>query len=137
LAMLRVATHKGDYDDTIITLFRKYFLPLQDAATGLVRGGYRGSGDGYGSGNSMTPIQWASTEHNVDLFQSLVLLGKTFRDDNAKEFSAMYEKIGRGLDKYMWDDSYGTFNRGYRFEKGADEAKALDCASWGVLYLVK
>ncbi|MBF0566767.1 MAG: LysM peptidoglycan-binding domain-containing protein [Nitrospirae bacterium] len=137
LAMLRVATHKGDYDDTIIAMFRKYFLPLQDAETGLVRGGYRGSGDGYGPGNSMTPIKWASTEHNVDLFQSLVLLSKTFKGDISKEFSTMYEKIGSALDKYMWDDVAGTFNRGYRFETGRDEAKALDCASWGVLYLVK
>ncbi|MBF0344733.1 MAG: hypothetical protein HQL06_10940 [Nitrospirae bacterium] len=137
LALLKAYSGSSEYDDVIIRIVEKYFITLQDKETGLIRGGYDGSGDGYDPFKSYTVVNWASAEHNFDLFQSLVLLSKVFSGEKGELFRRLSERVAYGLDNYMWNDSIGTFNRGYRFEAGEDRALALDCASWGALYLLK
>ena len=137
LALYKAATAGGEYDGTIRKLLFKYFKPLQDPLTGLVRGGYSTDSNGYSNGGKIDYVSWASSEHNFDLFQALVLLSKLTSGEEQKAIVEFYTGIGKGLDTYMWDKENNTFNRGYRFGSGPDKARALDCSSWGALYLLK
>ena len=137
LALYKAATSTQEYDDIIRKLLYKYFIPLQDQKTGLVRGGYSSGSNGYTASGTTNYVAWASAEHNFDLFQSLVLLSRLFSSDDQIAIKKFYKGIGEGLDNYMWNKETNTFNRGYRFEAGEDKAKALDCSSWGALYLLK
>ncbi len=137
LALYKAATASTEYDELIKQLINKYFLPLQDQKTGLVKGGYSTGSDGYTVSGTTSYVSWASSEHNFDLFQSLVLLSKLFSGEDQRSIASFYQRIGEGLDNYMWDKEAGTFNRGYRFSAGEDRARALDCSSWGALYLLK
>jgi phage tail protein X len=137
LALYKAATGGEEYDPTIMKLVTRYFQPLQDPKTGLVRGGYSSGGNGYTDSGGVKYVTWASAEHNFDLFQALVLLSRLVSGSDRKLVSDFYTKIGQGLDDKMWDPELRTFNRGYRFAEGPDRAKALDCSSWGALYLLK
>jgi phage tail protein X len=137
LALVKAITGTLEYDDAILKISKNYFLDLQDKKTGLVRGGYSRNSDGYSKGGAVEAVPWASAEHNFDIFQSLLLLGKVFQGEQGSFFREFSRRVGEGLDRYMWDPEVGTFNRGYRFEAGPDKARALDCSSWGVLYLMK
>lgn len=137
LALYQAATASGEYDQTIRKLVNRYFQPLQDPGTGLVRGGYSSGGNGYADSGGVKYVTWASAEHNFDLFQALVLLSRLVSGSDRKLVIDFYTRIGQGLDGFMWDQEMRTFNRGYRFAEGPDKAKALDCSSWGALYLLK
>lgn len=137
LALYKAATGETVYDGIIRRLLNEFFAPLQDPVTGLVRGGYSSNGNGYVESKEISYLPWASAEHNFDLFQSLVLLSRLFQGADKDQVTAMYRTVGQGLDRFMWNKETNTFNRGYRFEGGSDQAKALDCSSWGALYLLK
>jgi phage tail protein X len=137
LAIYKAATGDTAYDGTIKRLLHEFFIPQQDPITGLVRGGYSFNGNGYGESKDVSYLAWASAEHNFDLFQSLVLLGRLFEGADKDLITSLYQRVGHGLDTYMWNKETNTFNRGYRFQEGSDKAKALDCSSWGALYLIK
>jgi hypothetical protein len=137
LALYKASSASEEYDGVIKKLLYTYFKPLQDPLTGLVRGGYSSSSNGYSGGGQVEYVSWASAEHNFDLFQALVLLSRLFSGPEKEAIVGFYQTIGKGLDTYMWDKENNTFNRGYRFETGFDKAKALDCSSWGALYLLK
>jgi hypothetical protein len=141
LALVKAATSTTEYDAAIIKIARGYFPGLQDKKTGLVRGGYSLAGNGYGrtvaEQSKGQTVSWASAEHNFDIFQSFLLLSRVFSGENRTFFREFARSVGAGLDEYMWNLERGTFNRGYRFEAGEDKARALDCSSWGALYLVK
>ncbi len=138
LALARMASQNPEWDEPIRRILIAYILPLIDPETGLVKGGYNGiGGNGYNRPSAYEKIPWCSTEHNLDLFQALILAAHVYRGlglditcDN------LAWSIGTGIDKFLWDDIAGTFNQGWRPE-GPDRAKALDCASWGALYLIK
>ncbi len=138
LALARMVTQNTEWDEPIRRILIAYILPLIDPETGLVKGGYNGLGsNGYGKPYSYERIEWCSTEHNLDLFQALILAAQVYRGlglditcDN------LAWNIGRAIDKYLWDENAGTFNQGWRSE-GPDRSRALDCASWGALYLIK
>lgn len=137
LVLYKAETANDEYDEIIRKLLHNYFKKLQDSQTGLVRGGYSSASNGYTDSGSIKHVSWASAEHNFDLFQSLVLLSRLVSAGDKASVTEMYTRIGKGLDTYMWNKETNTFNRGYRFENGSDQAKALDCSSWGALYLLK
>jgi hypothetical protein len=137
LALMKAATGETEYDPSIFKIIDNYFIPQQDGMTGLVRGGFNSRSTGYGPAGGYMPVNWASAEHNFDLFQALVLLSQLYEQEIAQKFITFYREIGRGIDRYLWDDKEGTFDRGYRFDSAHDRARALDCSSWGVLYLLK
>lgn len=119
----------------------RYLIGLQasepDALTGLVLGGFGNfvidAADGgvrerYVPG----PITWASTEHNVDSYfflRDLALL-----TENA-EYAAAAERIRAALLTRGWLPAAGQLARGFQ-TGGVDAAFALDCASWGALFLL-
>jgi hypothetical protein len=138
LAAAKSVTGSKEWDAPITNLVNNYLVPLTDKTSGLVRGGYNGDGNGYGKPRSYKMLTWCSAEHNFDLFQSLTLLARVYADsDLGNTCQKLASQIGDAIDQYLWDDEDGTFNQGWNNETGADQARALDCASWGALYLLK
>lgn len=76
-------------------------------------------------------ISWCSIEHNIDMYFFLKDLGKI--SDNTK-YRQSAELIKNSLIAKCWNDEKNQFNRGHNV-LGADTAMALDCASWGALFL--
>ena len=77
------------------------------------------------------PVQWASLEHNIDIYFLLrdlaVLTGK-------EKYSTSADILKQSMVDKSWNAESGQLNRGQR-KDGADTAKALDCASWGAVFL--
>ncbi|MDB5219294.1 MAG: hypothetical protein JWO86_7221, partial [Myxococcaceae bacterium] len=107
-----------------------------DARDGLVRGGsgiLRYELDGRGGIRERLEhgeIEWTSTEHNVDAFFFLRALARVTGDPPYAEAAA---RIARGLGR-AWDPARGQLARGMS-EAGPDVVPALDCASWGSIFL--
>lgn len=138
LALARIIGKNAEWDEPIRRILIAYIIPLIDSETGLVKGGYNGVGsDGYNRPSGYEKISWFSTEHNLDLFQALILAAHVYRGHGLDiTCENLAWNIGKGIDQFLWDEGAGTFNQGLRPE-GPDRAKALDCCSWGALYLIK
>ncbi len=77
-------------------------------------------------------VDWASTEHNIDAFFFLRDFSRL--TDNAR-FAQAAERIEAALLARGLVAAQGQFARGFQ-AGGLDEASALDCASWGALFLL-
>jgi hypothetical protein len=107
-----------------------------DPRDGLVRGGtgilrYEADERG-GVRERLEPgeIEWTSTEHNVDAFFFLRALARVTGDE---KYAVTAARIARGLQR-AWDPARGQLARGMS-EAGPDVVPALDCASWGSIFL--
>lgn len=78
------------------------------------------------------PVQWASTEHNIDAFFFLRDFGRLTGD---ARYSLAAERILRALTARAWMPAAGQLARGIA-RGSVDAAFALDCASWGALFLL-
>lgn len=76
-------------------------------------------------------VVWASTEHNIDAFFFLRDFGTMTGDGRFSDAAARIRAalVGRG-----WMPAAGQLARGFH-AAGLDPAFALDCASWGALFL--
>ena len=128
-----------EWDGAIKKIVYQYLKPLMNKETGLVYGGYNGQGsDGYSKPHSYKMLKWCSAEHNFDVFQALTLISHVFNGSQfGLECNNIASIVAKGIDSYLWDSALGTFNRGWRENLGIDRAKALDCSSWGALYLLR
>ena len=76
-------------------------------------------------------IEWASIEHNIDIYFLLrdlsALTGK-------EKYTSLADTLKQSMVSKSWNEKSGQLNRGQRLD-GADTAKALDCASWGSVFL--
>lgn len=77
-------------------------------------------------------VQWASIEHNIDTYFFLKKLAEVTAQP---QYAAAAERIRVALIDHAWNADVGEFRRGL-VAKGADKFLALDCASWGSLFLV-
>ena len=139
MAVAKKLTASEEWDEAIKKIVYQYLKPLINKKTGLVYGGYNGEGsDGYSKPYNYKMLNWCSAEHNFDVFQALTLISHLFSGSEfGRECYNMASTIAKGIDSYLWDSALGTFNRGWRENTGIDRAKALDCSSWGALYLLK
>jgi hypothetical protein len=78
------------------------------------------------------PYPGISTENNISAWFFLRLLGSLTGEDR---WSRAAERIRSGLLKLAWDDSLDQFIAGFHPEGSPDSTKALDCLSWGALFL--
>jgi len=107
-----------------------------DARAGLVTGG---EGDlvyemtPHGVEENFVPgnVAWASVEHNVDGYFFLRALG---RSTGQPSYTASAERIAQALLAKAWDGDAGQMRRGVNADE-TDAVLALDCASWGSLFL--
>lgn len=76
-------------------------------------------------------VQWVSTEHNIDAFFFLRKLAATAGNST---YAAAAERIERALVVRAWLPDAGQMTRGIDVS-GPDRHLALDCASWGALFL--
>jgi len=91
-----------------------WVLTMQNPTIGSVKGG--------------PDVNWFSTEHNIDAFFFLRDIG--LLTNNTLYLDAATQ-IKQSLLTYHWNSSYGCFQQGID-----DDAKALDAASWGALFLL-
>lgn len=134
----------GPARDRALALARgaaKYLLDRQvlvagDAREGLVRGGegaYRYELDARGRlQERLEPedIAWASVEHNVDAFFFLRALARVTGESR---YITAASRIAAGLTR-TWNGARGQLARGVD-ARGLDDVPALDCASWGSVFL--
>ncbi len=81
-----------------------------------------------------TKIQWASIEHNIDLYFLLKDLIYLSSHSEARSAEESLTKLKQAMSR-AWNSKEHQFNRGMR-KDGADTFMALDCASWGLMYLL-
>ncbi len=107
-----------------------------DRRAGLVTGGYGRLSTSIEGGvlvQRFVPgaIEWASTEHNIDAFFFFRALG---RMTGQEEYLVAAQRIEKALLASAWSDELGQFAQGVS-RTGSDRTLALDCASWGALFL--
>lgn len=76
-------------------------------------------------------VKWASVEHNIDIF---FFLRDLARLSGKKKYESAANLLKQSILEKSWNEETGQLNRGQRLD-GADPVKALDCASWGAMFL--
>ncbi len=111
----------------------------EDKRYGLVRGGYTKYELKYDAVRKNVveqfidqPIGWCSTEHNIDSYFFLRDLGRLIEDEKLLEAS---DRIRNSMISKLWDDDLGQFIQGIKADGRLDNKLALDCASWGSIFL--
>lgn len=111
----------------------------EDKRYGLVRGGYGEYQLKYDAVRGKVvehfidqPVGWCSTEHNIDSYFFLRDLGRLTGDEKLLEAS---DRIRRSMILKLWDDDLGQFNQGIKADGRLDNKLALDCVSWGSIFL--
>jgi hypothetical protein len=141
------AADGGDARDEALALAHRaaaYLLRRQvdragDPRDGLVLGGAgtvyyvsdAGERDGVREGFVPGELSWASVEHNVDAYFFLRALA---RITNARVYADGADRIARALKARGWSAAEGQLVQGLG-EGGPDDTPALDCASWGSVFL--
>jgi hypothetical protein len=122
----------------------EYLLSLQvrdarDPRNGLVRLGfgqielaYRPDLDKVIEIYTDQPYGGISTENNISTWFFLRQLATLTGDDR---WNRGAEEIRAGLLGAAWNDSLGQFNAGFKPDGALDSTMALDCLSWGALFL--
>lgn len=77
-------------------------------------------------------VQWCSTEHNLDAWFALNLAGNV---RNNATFLTAAETIKTALLTNFWDQDRARFVQGISNQSKFDTADALDCHSWGGIWL--
>ena len=76
-------------------------------------------------------VPWASCEHNIDAWFFLREFGRVTGN---RTYAGAAEDLAHALVARLWDEPHGQFWRGASPE-GPDTMAALDCASWGAIFL--
>ena len=79
------------------------------------------------------PVTWCSTEHNLDTYFFLKLLERL---TGKRAYGKTAGEIKESLLQKCWDEHLGQFIRGVNLEEQYDRVLALDCASWGGIFLL-
>ncbi|MFQ5926725.1 MAG: hypothetical protein ACE5MH_04750 [Terriglobia bacterium] len=79
------------------------------------------------------PALGISAENNISAWFFFRQLGQLTGE---ARWSDTAERIRHGLLRGAWNETLGQFNRGFHSWGAPDPVKALDCASWGVLFLL-
>jgi hypothetical protein len=79
------------------------------------------------------PIGWVSTEHNISAYFFLSGLARVSGDSH---YQLAAQAIRDRLLSVLWQDDLGQFAQGINPDGTLDRMRALDCASWGALFLL-
>ena len=108
-------------------------LVTQGNRAGLYLGGagtYIPDGGGGQSFDELRNITWASTEHNIDAYFVFRLAGQVLNPS----YTNRAEALANVMMQKLWNPSLQRMNQGVQ-EAGPDTADALDCHSWGAIFL--
>jgi hypothetical protein len=123
----------------------RYLLKLRvddpsDPRDGLLRLGYGTLTLAYSAKESNVielyadkPAMGISTENNISAWFFLRQLADLTHE---VQWSQVADRVELGLLKQLWNDELGQFNEGFDARGSLDSVKALDCASWGALFLL-
>jgi hypothetical protein len=108
-----------------------------DPRDGLIRGGF-GTYTRVTSDFLSEPIEWVSTEHNIDAF---FLMRDLAAATGKAKYASAAEEIRQGLMEELWDKDKGRFDRGLKEDEKTklwvrDDVDTLDAASWGAMFLI-
>jgi hypothetical protein len=108
-----------------------------DLRDGLITGGmgtYRYELGARGPREVFVPgeIEWTATEHNIDAFFFLEALGRV---SGQAIYQHAAQRIADALVSRGWNADSGQLLGGFH-QAGSDRTLALDCASWGALFLL-
>lgn len=78
------------------------------------------------------PVDWASTEHNIDAHLFLSHLAALTHETR---YYALADTLSRTLVRTLWSDRDRQFVRGIKGNGTLDTVLALDCASWAAVFL--
>jgi hypothetical protein len=138
------ARERAFFSATAVRL-AKYLLTLQvngksDPRDGLLRLGYGTINLAYSAKAKDIvelyldqPATGISTENNISAWFFLRQLAEVTGDAVWRRAT---ERIQLGLLNHLWSDALGQFNEGFASNGSLDSIKALDCASWGALFLL-
>ena len=73
-----------------------------------------------------------STENNISTWFFLRQLAQLTGDVRHRQGA---DRIRDALLRFVWNDQLSQFNQGFHASGAADSTQALDCASWGALFL--
>jgi hypothetical protein len=79
------------------------------------------------------PARGISTENNISSWFFLRAFGQVTGDPR---WSAAADRIREALLRVAWDENLGQFDQGFSPGGQRDSVRALDCASWGALFLL-
>jgi hypothetical protein len=79
------------------------------------------------------PARGFSTENNISSWFFLHTLGQVTGDSRWSEAA---DRIRAALLRVAWDEDLGQFDQGFTPGGQRDSIRALDCASWGTLFLI-
>lgn len=79
------------------------------------------------------PARGFSTENNISSWFFLHALGELTGDAH---WSGAADRIREALLRVAWDKNLGQFDQGFTPGGQRDSVRALDCASWGALFLL-
>jgi hypothetical protein len=107
-----------------------------DPREGLVRGGtgtihYKLEGSTVREVFEPGEVTWASVEHNVDAYFMLRALARV---TGTHAYNDAADRIARALSARAYDAQMDQFAEGVATD-GPDKTQALDCASWGSIFL--
>jgi hypothetical protein len=130
---LTLAHHAATY------LLRHQVTAPGDPREGLILGGagdirYDVVGDEVREVLEPGEVDWASVEHNVDSYFFLRALARV---SGVRAYAEVAAKVAQGLLAHAWSEPRGQFVEGVAPDGpgGPDEPPALDCASWGSVFL--
>ena len=108
-------------------------LSSTGTTSGLYLGGY---GDYSGPSNTFAPhvaIQWASTEHNIDIWNTFEKAAKVFGDttDNYAQKAATLNQV---IISKLYSPTEQRYYQGMQ-PSGADTADPLDVNTWGAMQM--
>jgi hypothetical protein len=117
-------------------LLRRQVRADGDPRDGLILGGfgtlrYDVAGDSVREVLVPGEVPWASVEHNVDSFFFLRGLSRL---TGVEDYGAAATRVARALVSRAWNEAHGQLVEGLSPE-GPDDTPALDCASWGSVFL--
>ena len=84
---------------------------------------------------SPRPVQWVSTEHNMDLH---LFLSHLYIVTGKEKYKTLCDLMCKNILRKLWSETLKQFVRGLSDTNGSkDTVRALDCASWSALFLIR
>ena len=118
--------------DSVATQLLSYQVSSSGMQNGAISGGSGQYSSDYLTFDDTYQAPWCSTEHNIDSYFALKLAGEVAESDT---YISAAETVKNALLTNFWSDDLGRFYQGITDDTTADGADALDCHTWGSMFL--
>jgi hypothetical protein len=108
-------------------------LSTSGITSGLYLGGYGDYSGTAGAFNPSTVISWASTEHNIDIWQTFISASKVLGDSTVN-YTQKAATLNAAIVSKLYSTSEHRYYQGMQ-PGGLDTADPLDVNSWGAMQM--